>query len=59
MYQNMSFGLMNVGDTFHREMDITFSDEKDHFMVIYIVDTTTFSHNNDQHLKYLEVIFGK
>ena len=28
--------MMNIGATFQRAMDITFSDEKDRFVVIYL-----------------------
>jgi hypothetical protein len=34
MYSKMPFGLMNVGETFQRAMDISFVDEKDKFIVI-------------------------
>ena len=40
MYAKIPFGLMNVGDTFQREMDIAFSEEKDRFVVIYVDDIT-------------------
>jgi hypothetical protein len=32
MYAKMPFGLMNVGETFLRAMDIAFAEEKDKFM---------------------------
>ena len=35
MYSKMRFGLMNVGATFQRAMDIAFSEEKDKFVVVY------------------------
>ena len=38
MYAKMPFGLMNVGETFQRAMCISFSDEKDKFIVIYLDD---------------------
>ena len=40
MYAKMSFGLMNAGVTFQRAMDISFADEKDKFVVIYMDDIT-------------------
>ena len=36
MYAKMFFGLMNVGATFQREMDIAFAEEKYRFVVIYL-----------------------
>jgi hypothetical protein len=43
MYAKMPFGLMNIGATFQREMDIVFADEKDKFIVIYLDDITVYS----------------
>jgi hypothetical protein len=42
MYAKMPFGLMNAGDTFQRAMDISFVDEKDKFIVIYLDDIIFF-----------------
>ena len=42
MYAKMPFGLMNVGATFQREMDIAFSEENDRFLVIYLDDITMY-----------------
>jgi hypothetical protein len=50
MYDKMTFGLMNVGATFQREMGIAFSREKDRFVVIYLDDITVFSKNDQDHL---------
>ena len=43
MYSKMPFGLINVGATFQRAMDIAFSKERDKFVVIYLDDITIFS----------------
>jgi hypothetical protein len=59
MYAKMSFGLMNVGETFQRAMDIAFVDEKDNFIVIYLDDINVFSDSNDQHFKHLRKVFQK
>jgi hypothetical protein len=59
MYEKMPFGLMNVGATFHRAMDIAFLGEKDKFMVIYLYDITIFSKFDDEHLQHLEQVFKK
>ena len=59
MYANMPFGLMNVGATFQREMDIAFSEEKDKFVVIYLDDITMFSNTDRDHLQHLIKVFLK
>ena len=43
MYDKMPFGLMNVGATFKRAMDIAFVGEKEKIVVIYLDDITVFS----------------
>ena len=43
LYVNMPFGLMNVGATFQREMDISFADEIGKFIVIYLDDIIVYS----------------
>ena len=40
MYVKIPFGLMNVGATFQRAMDIAFVDGIGHFIVIYLDDIT-------------------
>jgi hypothetical protein len=59
MYAKMPFGLMNAGETFQRDMDIDFVDEKDKFIVIYLDDITVFSYSDDEHLKHLRRVFQK
>ena len=54
MYDKMPFGLMNVGATFQRAMDIVIFGGKDRFMVIYLDDITIFSKSDDEHLQHLE-----
>ena len=53
MYSKMPFGLMNVGVTFQRAMDIAFSEEKDKFVVIYLDDITVYSKYDEKHLQHL------
>ena len=50
MYSKMPFGLMNVGATFQRSMYISFSEEKDKFVVIYLDDITVYSKTDEKHL---------
>ena len=59
MYDKIPFGLMNVGATLQRAMDIDFVGEKDKFVVIYLDDITVFSKSNDEHLKHLKQTFLK
>ena len=59
MYAKMPFGLMNAGATFQREIDITFSNEKDRFVLIYLDDITVYSKNDQDHLEHLRRVFLK
>eukprot|EP00253_Pinus_taeda_P006823 PITA_06823 len=59
MYAKMPFGLMNAGATFQRAMDITFAEEKDKSVVVYLDDITVFSKREEYHLKHLERILLK
>lgn len=42
MQDKIHFGLINTGETLQREMDISFADEKDEFIVIYLDDMAIF-----------------
>ena len=59
MYAKMPFGLMDVGTTLQRDMDISFDDENDKFVVIYLNDITIFSKSNNDHLNFLNKVFLK
>jgi hypothetical protein len=59
MYAKMPFGLMNVGETFQRAMDISFIGEKDKFVVIYLDDITFFSKSDKEHCCHLKKVFMK
>jgi hypothetical protein len=59
MYEKIPFGLMNVGTTFQRAMDISFVGEKDKFVLIYLDDITVFSRNHELHLQHLKREFLK
>ena len=56
-YAKMPFGLKNAGATFQRAMDISFANEKDVFLVIYLDDLTVFSGSDDKNLHHLRVFF--
>jgi hypothetical protein len=59
MYVKIPFGLMNVGDTFQRAMDIVFVDELGRLIVIYLDDITIFSKRDEEHLLHLRRVFEK
>ena len=54
MYAKMPFGLLNAEATFQQATNITFSEEKDKFVVIYLDDITIFFGSDDDHVKNLE-----
>ena len=53
MYAKMPFRLMNAGETFQHAMDITFDDDKDKILVIYLDDITVFSKSDEEHVAHL------
>jgi len=59
MYAKMPFGLMIVGATFQRAMDISFVGEKDKFVLIYLDDITVYSSSHEEHMKHLKRVFLK
>ena len=59
MYAKIPFGLMNVGATFQRAMDLDFVGLKDKFVLIYLDDLTIYSHNHHDHLQHLRKVFMK
>eukprot|EP00253_Pinus_taeda_P019801 PITA_19801 len=56
-YTKMSFGLKNAGETFQHAMDITFANENDVFLVVYLDDLTVFSNLDEEHLYHLKIVF--
>ena len=57
MYKKKPFGLMNVGATFQRAMDIAFMGENEKFIVIYQDDIIVFSKFDEDHLKHLIPVY--
>jgi len=55
----MTFGLKNVGATYHRAMNSMFHDFIDKFMQIYIDDIVVKSSSEDDHLEYLWLSFER
>lgn len=58
-YKRMPFGLINIGSTFQRSMDITFQGLIGKCIIIYMDDLIIFSKDRSQHVKHLEVIFER
>jgi hypothetical protein len=59
MYVKMPFGLMNVGTTFQRAMDISFVVKTGRFIVIYLDDVTVYSKSDEEHFLHLRCVFEK
>jgi hypothetical protein len=57
MYLRMSFGLMNVGATFQREMEFSFIDLIQKIIEIYQDDLTVVSKDRKDHLAHLRIVF--
>jgi hypothetical protein len=55
-YHKMPFGLINVGATFQRAMDIAFRGLINHSVVVYLNDVTVYSKNKDDHIAHLQVV---
>ena len=59
MYAKMPFGLMNIGATFQRAMDIAFIREKDKFLVIYLDGITFLLQSDKEHYDHFKKVFLK
>ena len=57
MYVKMPFGLMNVGATFQRAMEINFSEDIGYLIVIYLDDIIVYSKTNEDHLVHSRKVF--
>jgi hypothetical protein len=55
-YRKIPFGLINVGATFQRAMDITFHSLINQSVVVYLDDVTIFSKNKGYHLAHLRSV---
>lgn len=58
-YQEMSFGLSNIGSTFQRAMDIAFWELINKIILIYLDDLTMFLNHKEDHFDHLEPLFQK
>jgi hypothetical protein len=59
MYLRMSFGLMNAGASFQREMDFAFRDLIQKIIEIYQDDLTIMSKDRKDHLSHLRIVFER
>jgi len=57
MYAKMPFRFVNPRATFQRSMDITFVEEKDKILVIYLNDITMFFKSDEEHVAHLLRVF--
>jgi hypothetical protein len=58
-YRKMSFGLINAGATFQREMDIVFHGLINQSIVVYLDDVIVFSKNKGDHLAPLRSVLQR
>ena len=56
-YQKIPFGLINVGATFQRAMNIAFKGLINSSVVIYLDDITVYSKHRNNHVNHLKHIF--
>jgi hypothetical protein len=56
-YERMSFGLINAGATFQRDMQISFDDLIGKIIQIYLDDLTVYSRNRQDHFDHLKQVF--
>jgi hypothetical protein len=59
MYDKMSFGLINSVSTIQRAMDISFLEENDRFIIIYLDDMNVFSNTYEEYVEHLKYTFVK
>jgi hypothetical protein len=52
-YKRMPFGLMNVGATFQRAMDVDFWELINKCVVVYLDDVIVYSKNREDHIQHL------
>jgi hypothetical protein len=58
-YRKIPFGLINVGSTFQRVMDISFCGLINQSFMVYLVDVTVFFKNKKDHLSHLRVVLER
>jgi hypothetical protein len=55
----MLFGLINVGATFQRAMDIAFRGLINQLVIVYLDDVNVFSKNKNGHLAHLRAVLQR
>ena len=55
----MPFGLINIGATFQRAMDVAFQGLINKCVVVYLDDITVYSKNREEHIQHLTQIFER
>jgi hypothetical protein len=55
----MPFGLINVGETFQRAMDVAFRGLINKCVVVYLDDIIVYSKNREEHIQHLTQIFDR
>ena len=58
-YRRIPFGVINIGDTFHRAMDIDFCGLIGCSAVVYLDDIMIFSKKREEHTFHLKQIFER
>lgn len=58
-YNRIPFGLINVGATFQRAIDLSFGHMKYKIIVIYLDDLTIFSKRRKHHLRDLRIVLQR
>jgi hypothetical protein len=58
-YKRMPFGLINVGETFHRAMDVDFRGLINKCVVVYLDDVIVYSKNREDHIQHLTQILER
>jgi hypothetical protein len=56
-YKHMPFGIINVGSTFQRSMDVEFHGLIKKSVVVYLDDVTIYSKDRADHISHLTQIF--
>jgi hypothetical protein len=58
-YKHIPFGLINVGKSFHRAMDVDFRRLINKCVVVYLDGVAVYSKNNEYHIQHLIQIFER